>query len=293
MLVALAAFLPASAQPPGPKFEVATIRPSTNCGGGGDGGQMKSGPATIPVASPDRLFRCGPVSMLITIAYLASSAKGTQANPSARLIPNIPIEGGPDWVRSENYAITAKADRPVSRDMMEGPMMRALLEDRFKLKVHRGSRNGPAYALTVANGGIKLHKSTCTPPAFGPDAPPLPAGATPCPMEGVARRGSVLIVNRYAKNLSEFSLMLPMDRPVVDRTGVPGLFDFHLEFSPDDTSPFFQSRWQQLPDTAADDPAAGPSIFTALREQLGLKLSPVQAPREFLMIDSIERPSAN
>jgi uncharacterized protein (TIGR03435 family) len=232
--------------------------------------------------------------MLITIAYLASSAKGTQALPSARLIPNIPIEGGPAWVRSDSYVIIAKADRPVSRDVMEGPMMQALLEDRFKLKVHHGSRNAPAYAMTVAKGGLKLPKSTCTPPAFGPDAPPLPAGAKPCPMDGAARKGSLLAVNRYAKNLGEFTIMLPMDRPVVDRTGVQGLFDFHFEFAPDDTSPFFQSRLQNLPDSgAASDPAGGPSIFTALREQLGLKLDPVQAPKEFLMIDSIERPSAN
>ena len=87
--------------------------------------------------------------------------------------------------------------------------------------------------------------------------------------------------------------MLPMDRPVIDRTGVQGIYDFHIEFAPDDTSPFFQSRLQQLADTGVSDPSGGPSIFTALREQLGLKLDPVEAPREFLMIDSIERPSAN
>jgi uncharacterized protein (TIGR03435 family) len=191
--------------------------------------------------------------------------------------------------------IVAKADRPVSQDAMSGPMLQALLQDRFKLKIHRASKMGPAYALTVAKGGLKLPKSTCTEPAFGPDAPPLPAGARPCPMEGAVRKGNILAVDRYAKNLSEFTVMLPMDRPVIDRTRVQGVFDFHFEFAPDDTSPFFQGRLQNLPDSAAGaiDPAEGPSIFTALREQLGLKLDPVQAPREFLMIDSIERPSAN
>jgi uncharacterized protein (TIGR03435 family) len=298
-IAVLALSFSAAAQQPAPKFEVVSIRPTSSCdpnAGAGLQGALKSGPANRPVvaASPDRLIRCGPVSMLITIAYLASSAKGSQANPSMRLIPNIPIEGGPDWVRSDNYVIIAKADRSVRRDVMEGPMMQALLEDRFKLKVHRGSRNAPAYALTVANGGPKLRKSTCTPPPFGPDAAPLPAGATPCPMDGAARKGAMLAVDRYAKNLTEFTVMLPMDRPVVDRTGVQGLFDFHIEFAPDDTSPFFRSRLEHLPDSgAATDPAGGPSIFTALREQLGLKLEPVQAPQEFLMIDSIERQSAN
>ena len=276
------------------KFEVASIRPVKTCdpGRGGAPGQLKSGPApssTVAV-SPDRLIRCGPVSMLITIAYLASSAKGTQANPMMRLIPNIPIEGGPDWVRSDTYMIIAKSDRAVSRDAMEGPMLQELLEDRFKLKVHRASKMGPAYALTVAKGGPKLRESTCT-PTFGPEA--LPPGRTPCPLEVPVRKGTMLAVDRYAKTLTELCVMLPMDRPVIDRTGLQGVFDFHIEFAPDDTSPFFHSRLQQLTDTGASDPSGGPSIFTALREQLGLKLDPVDAPREFLMIDSIERPSAN
>jgi uncharacterized protein (TIGR03435 family) len=282
----------ASAQ--SPKFEVASIRSVKTCdpGGGGSAGQLKSGPApsAVPVVSPDRLVRCGPVSMLITIAYLASSAKGTQANPMMRVIPNIPVEGGPDWVRSDSYMIIAKSDRPVSRDVMEGAMLQELLQDRFTLKVHLASKNGPAYALTVAKGGPKLRKSTCT-PSFGANT--LPPGKTPCPLETPVRKGTMLTVDRYAKTLSELCIMLPMDRPVIDRTGVEGVFDFHIEFAPDDTSPFFQSRLQALPDTGASDPSGGPSIFTALREQLGLKLDPVEAPREFLMIDSIQRPSAN
>ena len=296
-LFAAALFASAVASAQSPKFEVASIRLVKSCdpGGGGAPGPLKSGPApsSAPVESPDRLVRCGPVSMLITIAYLASSAKGTQANPMMRLIPNIPIEGGPDWVRSDTYMIIAKSDRPVSRDVMEGPMLQELLVDRFKLMIHRGSKMGPAYALTVAKGGPKLRKSTCTPTFFGPGEPPLPAGTMPCPLEGPVRKGTMLAVDRYAKTLSELCVMLTMDRPVIDRTGVQGVFDFHIEFAPDDTSPFFQSRLQALPDTGASDPSGGPSIFTALREQLGLKLDPVEAPREFLMIDSIARPSAN
>lgn len=293
-LFASALFASAMASAQSSKFEVASIRPVKTCdpGGGGATGQLKSGPApsSAPVVSPDRLIRCGPVSMLITIAYLASSAKGTQANPMMRLIPNIPIEGGPDWVRSDTYMIIAKSDRPVSREVMDGPMLQQLLEDRFKLKAHRASKNAPAYALTVAKGGPKLRKSTCT-PSFGPDT--LPPGTPPCPLEGAVRKGTMLAVDRYAKTLSELCIMLPMDRPVIDRTGVEGVYDFHIEFAPDDTSPFFQSRLQALPDTGASDPTGGLSIFTALREQLGLKLDPVEAPREFLMIDSIQRPSAN
>ena len=294
----LIGFSAASAQPADAKFEVASIRPVKTCdlGGGVAQGVMKSGssPNVRAAPSPDRMIRCGPVSMLITTAYLIPLAKGTQANPGGpRMLPNIPIEGGPDWLRSDSYMINAKTDRPVSRDVMEGPMLQALLADRFKLKIHRASKMSPAYALTVAKGGLKLPKSTCKPPAFGPDAPPLAAGAKPCPMEGAVRKGGVLAVDRYAKNLSEFTVMLPLDRPVVDQSGVQGLFDYHFEFAPDDTSPFFQAKLSDLPDRGASDPSGGVSIFTALREQLGLKLDPVQAPREFLMVDSIERPSAN
>lgn len=295
-VLAAAVLLATAACAQTPKFEVASIRPIKSCDpNGASPDQTKKGgpPPAMVAASPDRLIRCGTVNMLITIAYLASEAKGTQASPSSRLIPNIPIEGGPDWVRSESYMVIAKADRAAPRDVMEGPMLRALLEERFKLKIRRDQRNAPSYALTVAKGGLKLPKSACTPPPFGPDAPPLPRGATPCPLDGVTRKGSMLRVDRYAKNLSEFTIMLPMDRPVVDRTGVSGLFDYHFEFTPDDTSPFFLSRLQRLPDSGASDPAGGPSIFTALREQLGLKLDPVQAPQEYLVIDSIERPSEN
>ena len=297
LLLASVLFAPQAASAQSPKFEVASIRPVKTCdpGGGPASGQFKSGPppSAVPTVSPDRLIRCGPVSMLITMAYLSPSAKGTQANPASRLLPNVPIDGGPDWVRSDSYMIIAKSDRPLTRDVMEGPMLQELLTDRFKLKIHRASKMGPAYALTVEKGRPKLRQSTCTPPAFGPGAAPLPPGTTPCPLGGPVRKGTMLALDRYALTLSEFCIFLPMDRPVIDRTGIQGVFDFHIDFAPDDTSPFFQSRLQALPDTGASDPSGGPSIFTALREQLGLKLDPVQAPREFLMIDSIERPSAN
>src|SRR5579872_7413496 len=96
LLFASILFAPQAASAQSPKFEVASIRPVKSCdpGGGGSGAQLKSGPApsATPAVSPDRLTRCGPVSTLITMAYLSPSAKGTKANPLVRLIPNIPIE---------------------------------------------------------------------------------------------------------------------------------------------------------------------------------------------------------
>ena len=292
---AAAVFL-AFAQSPSPKFEVASIRPVKQCGfntfAPADG-KKSAPPGAIPALDPNRFNTCGTVSMFIVQAYVVASAKGTQANPAARLIPDVPIEGGPAWVRTDNYAIAAKPEGAVSRDVMLGPMFQALLAERFQLKLRRENRDAPAYALTVAKGGPKLRPSKCFP--GGIPGALLPAGRTPCPMALPTRRGPILAIDRYALNLDEFTNVLGLDRPVVNRTGIAGVFDYHLEFAPDETTPLFLSRIQNLPDSSANatppDPAGGPSIFTAIQEQLGLKLEPTRAPREFLVIDSIERPS--
>ena len=299
---AAAAFL-AFAQSPTPKFEVASIRPVKQCGyeaASPSGDAKKSGPPPgrgggggAPTLDPDRLTICGPVRMLINVAYVVPQGKGVQANPAVRFIPDIPIEGGPDWLTTDSYAINAKPETPVSREVMSGPMLQSLLEDRFKLKIRRLSRDGPAYAMTVAKGGPKLTPSTCI-PGFFPDGPP--PGRTPCPLDEPERRGSVIKITRRAVTLDEYSLMLSMDRPVVNKTGISGVYDIQIQFAPDDTTPLFLRRVQNIPDSdagAAPDPAGGPSIFTALQEQLGLKLEPTLAPREVLVIDSIQRPSDN
>ena len=91
--------------------------------------------------------------------------------------------------------------------------------------------------------------------------------------------------------LSEFSklLNLALDRPTVDRTGILGRFHLHVEFSPDEATP----RLLGIPGGGTDDPAGAPSIFTAMQEQLGLKLVPAKGPAEFLVVDHVERPSEN
>jgi uncharacterized protein (TIGR03435 family) len=91
--------------------------------------------------------------------------------------------------------------------------------------------------------------------------------------------------------LTQFGTSLPVDRPVIDKTGISGMFDMHLEFALDDTTR--SAVPQNSPAAALADDPSGPSIFTALQEQLGLKLEPSKGPGEFLVIDSIERPSEN
>ena len=263
-----------------PKFEVASIR--AGCGNVGGSGAPKGGGA---VPSPGRFYECGVLRAFIQAAYVRYANGRDNRTPPGL----VPIEGGPDWARSDRYQINAKPEGNPRPEMIQGPMLQALLEDRFKLKIRRETRDVPVYALIAAKGGPKLQKfkeGSCT------KAPPPPApGQKLCGFPSSEIKGPNLTVEVHGMTLEEFSKMILniLDRPVVDKTGITGLFDFHLEFSPDETTPGFHS------DTPADGPTdrRGPSIFTAVQEQLGLKLESAKGSREFLVIDHVERPSEN
>jgi uncharacterized protein (TIGR03435 family) len=165
--------------------------------------------------------------------------------------------------------------------MMMGPMMQVLLEDRFQLKIHRETTEGPVYFLSVARGGPKLHPFTegsCTPYSTLP-RPPLQPGQKYC--ERIIN-GLSPSVEAQGATLDEFSktLRIVVDRPVIDKTGIPGRFDIRVEYSREGTG-------------GASDPAGPPSLFTAIQEQLGLKLEPGKGPVGSFVIDHIERPTAN
>lgn len=126
-----------------PKFEAASIKLCKDPG------------APAPLRpSPGRLdLTCWPVRRLISEAYdLFADGK---VNPLSPIFPLMPVEGGPAWIDSNRYLVDAKAEGPQSQAMMRGPMMRALLEDRLQLKVHREAREVPVLATTVAKGGLK------------------------------------------------------------------------------------------------------------------------------------------
>ena len=168
--------------------------------------------------------------------------------------------------------------------MMLGPMMQRLLEDRFHLQIHRQTNEGPVYFLTVARGGPRLQPFTegsCTPYSTLPRPPLLPGSKEYCERI-ISGGGRSPFVEAKGATLDEFSktLRILVDRPVIDKTGITGRFDIHVEFSGEGTEP-------------ASDPAAPPPIFTALQEKLGLKLEPGKGPVEILVIDHIERPTAN
>ena len=285
-----------------PVFEVASIRlcdgsdPGSKNGGGARGG----GAPGAQGPSPDRLnLNCQPLRNIIRMAYVLYP-DGHRTMPGR--MP--PLEGGPGWIDSDRYQIIAKAEGTPGQDRMHGPMLQALLEDRFKVKVHRESREVPAYALTVAKNGPKLQpfqEGSCNVLDFS--KPPVPPGEKPTPICTFTlrkRKGTIVSWEVHGATLDDFSSALgpDMDRIVINKTGIAGKFDFHMEFTPDAATaglnelrvgggePFF-------PPLTASDPPGGPSIFTAMQEQAGLKLEPAKGPGAFLVVDSVERPSEN
>jgi uncharacterized protein (TIGR03435 family) len=267
-----------------PKFEVASIKPCNvepgRKRGGGD-------------ASPGRLTTGCDLLVddnnlgLIQRAYVRFSGGHTNS------LGVLAIKGGPKWIHSEMYRIDAKADGRSTKEMMQGPMLQALLEDRFKLKIHREIREGPVYALTAVNETFKLkpfNEGSCIQTPLTIPVPVPPPGQRYCKalisfLPSISAEGSTLI--EFSKLLS-----LVLDRPVIDRTGITDRFDIHLEFARDDSTPGLRGPVPDTPAAAASDPSK-PTIFTAIREQLGLKLTPARGPIEFLVIDHIERPSEN
>ena len=209
-----------------------------------------------------------------------------------------PIEkGGPAWINSDLYTIEAKAEGTPGEGAMKGAMMRALLEDRFQLKIHVQTREIPVYTLTAAKGGIKMPRApegNCTPLDITQFPPPeLGTGKRYCRTNLNQRKGPNVIVDIEAMSIDDFckTTLMFMDRPVINKTGIAGLFDFQMVYAADETSSPGYRNGRGTSDQGTDD-APGPSIFTAL-QGLGLKLEPAKGLDEFHVIDSVEKPSAN
>jgi bla regulator protein blaR1 len=269
---------------PAPKFEVASIKQCKEETGRRQGGE-ESSPGRLSIGC---LVLAGEDNTgLIQRAYVRYA--GGHTNPMGILA----IKGGPEWIRSEMYEINARAEGHPSIAMMEGPMLQGLLEDRFKLKIHRETREGPVYELTLAKGGAKLkpfQEGSCVQMPWTFPLPELPAGQRYCKAIILMRPPGV---NAEGSTPGEFSKLLNLflDRPVIDKTGIAGRFDIQLKFSPNESTPGLHGPEPEGPGAASDP--TGPTIFTAIQEQLGLKLTPAKGPIEFLMIDHVERPSEN
>ena len=209
------------------------------------------------------------------------------------------LAGTPSWLESEHYDVQAKAESNPSVKQMEGPMLRRLLEERFRLALHRETRQLPAYVLSIGKTGPKLqpaNEGSCTPydtnsppPVTRPGAPTVFCGFQRTPIEGLNRTldAKGVTMAALATNLSR-AYTAALGRNVIDGTGLTGAFDFHLTWSMDPPA-----ATPGAAENASHADATGPSIFAALQEQLGLRLEPTKGPVEVLVIDHIEKPSGN
>lgn len=274
-----------------PKFDVASVKlcDSNSLPPGGRAGGAST-------SSSGRLtLTCATVKSFIVMSYVLSANGQRQGSNALKLLP---VEGGPSWINSERYTINAETETNASDSVMRGPMLQAVLEDRFKLKVHRETREVPIYELTVAKTGFKLQpakEESCTPrvPREPGQPPPQPGPGQPpfCGQGLVKRTGSSFSVDLRSMTLDEFAnwLNFGLDRLAFDKTGLTGKYDFHLEFSADESTPGFLLGGTAAGETP--DPMYA-TMFTAI-QQFGLKLVPAKGPGSFLVIDSVERPSPN
>jgi uncharacterized protein (TIGR03435 family) len=235
----------------------------------------------------------------VDLQNLIQAAFGTFGDGVSINTQPLHMEGGPSWMRSEHYSLSAKADGPTRTEMLAGPMLQAFLEERFRLKTHREMRELPVYSMTTGKGGLKvqsLAEGACTPlDLTHPPAPPKPGDPPPNPcgimIIGRTGKGETMIEVRGA-TMTQFAQRLSgrLDYTVVDKTGISGKFNFHLEFTPDPNMPGGRGG---DPGNAANPADAGANLFVALQEQIGLKLSSDKEPVSVLIIDHVEKPTAN
>jgi uncharacterized protein (TIGR03435 family) len=253
----------ANAVAKGPSYEVSSVKPnkSIDCG-------WRLGP------TPD-----GFDAQCVTLLDLIRDAYGFLMFTGDRIL------GAPDWAKSDKFDIAAKVDssdvaelQKLSQDQ-RGMMLLALLADRFKMVIHTETRELPVFALVIAKNGPKLKEAT-------PDD------------KGTMRLGRGMLVGQGIPITSLANILMHEPelegRTVLDKTGLSGKYEFTLQWIPE------QGPGQTFPGPEAGAQAAappsddsGPSIYTALQEQLGLKLESTKGPVEFLVIDRVERPSEN
>jgi bla regulator protein BlaR1 len=248
-------------------FEVASIKPANPDSPGSQIRLMPGGGLNLTNV---------PLRGMITLAYD---------------VRDFQVSGGPGWIGTERFNVTAKADRATTdspddfakmtddqrktaRDQVAG-RLRALLADRFQLVVHRETKEQPIYALVVSKTGAKLKEAK----------------------EAGARQGMSMNRGRmegFAAPMEMLGTILSntTGRPVVDKTGLTGKYDFVLEWTPEAGA---DARAQGFGDgiTSPAPAPGGPTIFTALQEQLGLRLDAQKGPVQIIVIDRVEKPSEN
>ena len=191
------------------------------------------------------------------------------------------IIGAPDWFGTDMFDIDGVPDIPGRPNLKQmQTMVQKLLADRCALKFHHDQKELSVYAVRLAGGGPKMSKTT----------------AGPNDGEGFLFRGlgDLVVRNMNMAGFAKWMQSSVMDRPVVDQTGLKDKYDFTLKWTPDD-SQFAQFRGAVTPPTApaGDNPNAPPSLYTAVQEQLGLKIEATKAPDDVIVIDHVDKPSPN
>ena len=267
IVAVLLSAVPLVSQSGPPAFEAASIKVNKS---GDVGGRFGGRPGQIVVTN-------------YTLRDIIRNAYGLQ---------RYQIVGGPDWLGQDRFDITARAPEGTPQPQML-TMVQTLLADRFKLRVHRETRDLPVYGLIVARSDRRLGPKM-QPASFDcaglaaarsrGENPPMPQPSGERPVCGAQANPGRLMVGGYAipdfaRNLAGFA-----GRPIVDRTGLTGTYDFELLWTPDEPPP----PGIALP--AWYDPN-GPPLVTAVQEQLGLKLDATTGPVDVVVIDSAERPT--
>jgi uncharacterized protein (TIGR03435 family) len=227
-----------------PDWEVVTVRPADP-----DDKNNK-----FDVQGRHAVIESHPVEIMLMFAYNLQKSQ---------------IAGLPEWAKTERFNVDGVPNVDGQPDVQQfQSMVRKLLAERFGLKEHMEQREMPVFALTVAKDGPKLTKTTGD-----------PNGRPSQSVRGGSGERHIEFTNTSMKDMT-LLMLLEVDRPIVDQTGLQGKYDFKLNFTND------ESR-------APTDGSAPPGLFTAMQEQLGLKLEPVRAPAPVLVVDSVQRPTAN
>ncbi|HEV8393347.1 MAG TPA: TIGR03435 family protein [Vicinamibacterales bacterium] len=279
LVAAIVCTAPLAAQQPVPAYDVASVKPNRT-----------ATPVTRVQVAPGRYtWTAATLKTLINVAFQRNAFDQRE------------VIGGPDWIDTDRFDVVVQAPAGA---VLNGPdgfpggvfaMIRAVLADRFGLVTHDETRERPVYALTVARAdrrlgpGLKRSDTDCS-EAMRQLAVPPPGGRTPGPPPcsfggGAGRIQGTIVSFAFLANV----LSRQVGRPVVDRTGVNDYFNFTLEFAPESDARTSNGPPLPQPPTVSD----APSIFTALQEQLGLKLEATRAPVDVLVIDRASPPTEN
>jgi uncharacterized protein (TIGR03435 family) len=265
--IAIASYSSAQTAPP-PAFEVATVRQMD---------AKKPHPPSVMISGDQFEANGMTLKDLIKVAYDLNYGADKQ------------VTGGPAWTASEQFDIEAKEDGALSEKLKKLPkeqrgvqlrqMLRDLLAERFGLQLHHETSELPVYELAIAKNGPKL-----TPAPSEPIVTKLDSATRPRNLIRVVGKGQIEARDADTPMLVTLLCTLPEidGRLVVDKTGLTGKYDFTLSWTPDTGQPADPSS-----------PDAGPSLFTALQEELGLKLEPKRTPVDMIVIDRAELPTAN